>query len=466
MGLRKKVAIWALGLFFLGINLGSVRAQQAKKSLPPEVPEIPQETKEPAPQKPVEPPGYFPGLIPPTTLGTIEEGPASGLLAPYGNTNAYDSLARGWRTRQFRKFTVAPFMELDGIYRSNIFSTPTDKKADFITSIVPGIQAQRPIGQRHVLSLGYLGAAFIYSKYSSQSHYDQNMNADLALNPKGKLSLRLGDTFRLATEERNSEFAVERTYLRNTPYVIATYRLADRWKLEGNYQLDTLAFVRSVDRFNNYNQHTAGATLYYRVLPKTAILAQYIFFYRVFPFFSQDNTFGSSPLVGVTFDPTAKITGTIRAGYTFSNYETRLAGRNNSPENWTLSAQLLYRYSNYTNLSVTAQRGFQQDIDFYNAGYINTGVWVTLNHEWKKYKVSSYLAFFYTNNDYLSPDLDATGQFQTRHDNIFGLGVGLSRPINRWLRARLAYSYVNRDSNYPGYGYNDHKVLGGLQASF
>jgi hypothetical protein len=201
-------------------------------------------------------------------------------------------------------------------------------------------------------------------------------------------------------------------------------------------------------------------------LPKTAVLAQYIFVYRVFPFLSQDNTYGSSPLVGLTWDPTAKITGTIKAGYTFSNYENSLAGRNNSPENWTLSAQLFYRYSNYTNLSVTAQRSFQQDIDFYNAGYINTGVWVTLNHEWKKFKVSSYLAFFYTNNDYLSPDLDANGQLNTRNDNIVGVGAGLSRPVTRWLRARVAYSYVNRNSNFPGYGYNDHKVLAGIQASF
>ncbi|MFZ2089577.1 MAG: outer membrane beta-barrel protein [Desulfobaccales bacterium] len=466
MGLWKKVAIFVVVTFFMGVSLGPVSGQEPKKLLPPEPEETPQEVKEPPPQKPAEPPGYFPGLIPPSSLGTTEEGPVSGFLAPYGNTTAYDSLLRGWNSRKIGKMTVTPFLELAGLYRSNIFSTPTDKKSDFITIIAPGIRMERPVGQRHLFSLGYLGGAFIYSKYSSQSHYDQNLNADLAINPKGKLSMRLGDTFRLATEERNSEFAVERTYLRNTPYLMATYRLADRWKLEGNYQLDTLVFTKSADRFNNYNEHIASATLYYKLMPKTAILAQYIFFYRVFPYVAEDNAFGSSPLLGVTWDPTAKLTGTIKAGFTFTNYETSVDGRNNNPQNWTLSAQLLYRYSKYTNLSVTGQRSFQQDIDFFNAGYINSGVWITLNHEWNKFKVASYVSFFYTNNDYLSPSPDATGQFLTRHDDIVGIGVGMSRPLKKWLRARLAYSYVNRDSNFIGYGYNDHKVLGGLQASF
>lgn len=463
MRFGKKIVMLALGIFFLAVGPGLAKEKAAKEAV---VPEPPVEVKEPPPERPAEPPGYFPGLLPPTTIGTIEEGPVSGLLAPYGNPAAYDSLLRGWRSRRLGKATVTPFLELGGMYRSNIFSTPTDKKSDFITTIVPGLRAEMPIARRHLLSLGYLGSAFLYSSVPSQSHYDQNFNADLALNPKGKFSLRFGNTLRLATEERNSEFAETRRYLRNTPYVTAAYKLADRWKLEGNYQLDTLEFARSIDRFNNYNQHSAGATLYYRFLPKTAVLAQYIFIYRNYPSFSQDNTFSSSPLVGLTWDPTAKLSGTIKAGYTFAAYETSVDGRNNHPDGWTLSAELRYRYSRYTNVAVTAQRSFQQDVDFFNTGYNNSGVWVTLNHDWAKFKVASYVSFFFINNAYLNPAPDAFGQFETRNDDLVGFGVGLSRPLSRWLRIRLAYSYVNRSSNFPGYGYNDNKVLGALQTSF
>jgi polysaccharide biosynthesis protein VpsM len=463
MRLSGKIAILALSLLFLAAAPAAAQKEKAKEVSEPEGPV---EVKPQPPERPVEPPGHFPGLIPPSTIGTIEEGPVSGLIAPYGNSAAYDNLLRGWQSHKIGRATVTPYFELDGIYRSNIYSTPADKKGDFITSIAPGIRAEVPIGQRHLLSLGYLGAAFIYSHYGNQSHYDQNINADLALNPQGRLSFRLGNTLRLATEERNSEFSTNRQYLRNTPYLTAIYKFADRWKLEGNYQLDTLEFARSVDRFNNCNQQTMGATLYYRFWPKTALLAQYIFVYRAYPSFSQDNTTSHSPLVGLTWDPTAKLSGNIKFGYTFANYETSLVDRNNSPDSWTLSAQLLYRFSRYTNVSVLAQRSFQQDFDFFNAGYNNSAVWVTLNHEWSKFKVASFASFFYMNNAYINATEDVSGQIQTRNDNIVGVGVGLSRQLTRRLRLRAAYSYINRSSNFPGYGYNDNKVLVGLQGSF
>ena len=455
------LAVWFL--FLVAAVAGPARGEKPQE---PNVPETPQEVKPPAPERPVEPPGYFPGIIPPSTIGTTEEGPVSGLLAPYGNTAAYDTLLRGWNSRKIGQVTLSPYLELDGMYRSNIFDTPTDKKSDFITTIVPGLQAAIPVAQHSTLSLGYLGSAFIYTKYSNQSHYDQNINADMFINPEGRVSVRFGNTFRLATEERNSEFSTERKYLRNTPYFTATYKLADRWKLEGNYQLDTLEYARSIDRFNNYNQQTASTTLYYRFLPKTAVLAQYIFVYRNYPSFSPDNSYSSTPMVGLSWAPTAKLSGTLKFGYTFASYETSVDGRNNNPDSWTLSANLVYTMSRYTNLSVTAQRSFQQDSDFFNAGYNNSAVFITLNHEWTKFQVTSFASFFYINNAYLNPALNSLGQLETRNDNIVGLGVGFSRALTRKLRVRVAYNYLNRSSNFPGYSYNDNRVMAGLQTSF
>ena len=460
---RGKIALLVMGLFFLAAVSGAAGAEKVKE---PEVPEIPAQLQQPPPELPVQPPGYFPGLIPPSNIGTVEEGPVSGLLAPYGNPAGYDDLLRGWHNRKIGSVTLTPYLEVDGLYRSNIFDTNNDKKSDFITTITPNLRADMPIAHRHNLSLGYLGSAFIYTTHTNQSHYDQNFNADLDLNPEGRMSFRLGDTLRLATEERNSEFSASRQYLRNTPYFTAIYKLADRWKIEGNYQLDTLEFARSIDRFNNYNQQTAGATLYYRILPKTTLLAQYIFVYRSYPSASVDNTFSSAPLVGLTWAPTAKLSGTIKVGYTLAGYETTVPGRSNSPDSFSLSAQLVYRFSKYTILNLTAQRLFQQDPDFFNAGYINSGVWVTLNHEWQKFKVASFVSFFYLSNAYLNPSPDSSGVFNTRNDGVVGFGAGLSRPLTGKLRARVAYNYIDRSSNFPGYTYNDHRFLVGLQTSF
>ncbi len=461
MSVWGKCAVVVTVSLLIMLGSGTLWAAEPKKDTTPT-----EETEEKVPERPEELPGYVPGLAGPSEYGTLGLGPTGGVLAPYGNPVAYDSLQRGWRSHRVGKLILTPYLGLFGLYRSNIFLTPVDKKSDFIVLISPGLRAELPIAGRHRLSVGYLGGGFIYTGFSDQSHYNQNINTDMTLNFRGGTSLRFGNTFRYATEERNSVFARRRTYWRTTPYLTITRALADRWRLQGAYQFDTLQFVKQRDQINNYSEQNAGVTLFYKFLPKTAVLVEYIFTYRDYPSFPADNNYAHSPLVGLTWDPTAKLSGTVKLGYTFKQYDTDFPGRNNTPESFIMSANLLYRYSRYTNFTITAQRSFQEDLDFGNSGYRNTGVWLTLNHEWHYFRVNSYATFFYLNNRYLNSTVDLAGQFKRRNDDIIGAGAGLSRPLTRWLVARIDYNYINRGSNFFGYSYNDHRLLFGVQASF
>ncbi len=465
MGMPHKgvVATILTVLFLTGV--GSLRGQEPKKEpIPAEVSEV---SPEKVPEKLKAPPGAPPGVSVPDLYGTLGLGPTTGVLAPYGNQQAYDTLQRGWRSVRVGKLTLTPYLAVDGLYRSNIFLTPSDKKSDFIMVLTPGVRLEVPIAGRHFLSVGYLGSGFIFTRYSEQSHYDQNVNLDMNLNLKGGANLRFGNTFRAATEEINSEFAERRSYWRTTPYLTVSKPFADRWKIQGAYQFDTLNFAKAENRINDYTQHSAAATLFYRFLPKTAALVEYIFTYREYPSYPVDNNHCHSALLGLTWDPTAKLSGTAKFGASFKQYDTYRTGRNNAPENWIMSLQLLYRLSRDTNLTLTAQRSFQEDVDFDNSGYRNTGIWVSLNHNWHYFRVFSYATFFYLNNYYLSPAADpGTGEVFRRQDDIVGVNLGLARPVGRWLRIRLDYFYSNRSSNFAGYSYNDHRVLFGVSTSF
>lgn len=465
MAYRIKMAIGAILVLFCLMGWTKVWAQEVKKEKKPT--EVTEAAEEELPETTEPPVQEVPALSAPDLYGTLGLGPTSGVLSPYGNPAAYDSLQRGWRSFRLGKVTLTPYFAVDGLYRSNIFLTSTDKKADFITVLSPGLRAEVAIAGRHRFSVGYLGSGFIYSTFGEQSHYDQNLNLDMTFNFRGGTTLRFGNAFRYATEEINSAFAQRRDYWRTTPYLTISRAMANRWKLQGAYQFDTLNFFRTQDLINNYNQHNVGATLFYRFKPKTAVLIEYIYTHRDYPNFSVDNNFTHSPLLGLTWDPTAKLSGTVKFGYTFKQYDTSLSGRNNNPENWIMSANLLYRYNRDTNLTLTAQRSLQEDVDFGNSGYRNTGIWFSANHYWHYFKVYSYATFFFLNNDYLNPLFDTgTGTFRDREDNIIGVGTGLSRPINRWLRARIDYFYSDRSSNFFGYSYNDHRFIFGVSTSF
>jgi len=89
-----------------------------------------------------------------------------------------------------------------------------------------------------------------------------------------------------------------------------------------------------------------------------------------------------------------------------------------------------------------------------------------LKHEWHYFRLTTYATFSFINNSYLNRAWEAaSGTFKRREDNIFYVGAGLSRPLNRWLRLRLDWRYLDDSSNFSGFSYTDHQVLAGLKTA-
>lgn len=436
----------------------------------PEQPKVKVQTEEERPPelKPSQEPGYFPSIVPYDRKLTLEIGPVSGILAPYGNPAALDTLRRGTPVKA-GPLRVAPYLETDIGYRSNFFQTANDKRATSVYAVNPGMYVELPIAQRHKISVGYLGNAIIYpgSDLDNYSHYDNNVNVDATFNFPGNLSLRAGNYLRIATEEPTAQTSLQRFYHQWAPYFMANYAFADRWKLQAVYEFNRLNFAKSANSTqNDYNDNIGAVALYYKFWPKTAVLGQFMIAHRNYPSQSISSNTTYTPMVGLTWDATAKLTGIAKVGYTIKDYDNNVAGLQRAPSTPTLSAQVAYKFDRRTNLGLTAQRSIQQDTDLAgNTPYYNTGVYLTLNHLWPYWKLDSYANVSYNYNDYINRSVNPGDGLQFRQDSIISAGVGLSRPLTRYLRLRLDYSYTNKASNFNTYGYNEHRMLFGIQAT-
>jgi hypothetical protein len=449
----------------------------------PEIPQAEDETtaeKKP-PEKPLELiPEYGPGGTPYADYGSTNfgAGPLSGPLAPYGNSAAEDTLLRGWQTHRLGALRFSPYLEYDALYRTNVFQTYSDKKSDFVSMINPGLRFELPVAETHKLSLGYLGNYFIYSRFSEISHYDHNVNADASFN-FNKLSLRVGTTYRNATEEptlvQNGPIVTQsnkRPYTLITPYFKGSYTMADLWRVEANYQFNGLNYGKAIDNVDNSQINSLGLTVFYKFWPKTSVLFQYIADIRNHPYdHSQDNVV-QTPMVGLTWDATAKLSGTVKVGYSITSYSHSNVGGNNfaqgfNPNGLALSIQTVYKIARFTQMSLVAQRALLEDPNSRNDTYYNTGFLFTVSHLWHYFKVTSYMSASYYNNNFIYDNFNpGTTELKRRIDNIVYFGGGLSREITRYLKLRLDYVYYNRGSNFNSYTTNEHKVLIGVQSSF
>jgi len=471
---KTATTIWGIMGFALLIVTfmfaGTSWAQQASPA--PEQPKVKVKV-EPAERpkeelKPSQEPGYFPSVVPYDRKLTMEIGPISGILAPYGNPAAMDTLRLGTPVKA-GPLRVAPYLETDIGYRSNLFQTPNDKKATSVFAVNPGMYVELPLAHAHKISVGYLGNGIIYpaQDLDDYSHFDNNVNIDGAFNFPGGLSLRAGNYLRIATEEPTAVIVNQRFYHQWTPYFLANYAFADKWKLQAMYEFNKLSYAASAQSpQNDYNENVGSMALYYKILPKTAVLGQFMIAHRTYPSQTLSNNYTYTPMLGLTWDATAKLTGVVKAGYTIKDFETDLPGLQRDTSTPAFSGQVTYKFDRRTNLALTAQRAIQQDSDLAsNTSYYNTAFYLTLNHVWAYWKLTSYANVSYTVNDYINRTQNPGDGLQFRQDSIIGTGVGFSRPLTRYLRLRLDYSYINKASNFSGYSYNEHRMLFGIQAT-
>lgn len=383
-------------------------------------------------------------------------------------------MQRGWQSHQLGAVRVRPYLGYGAVYRSNLFQTYSNKQSDFCNLITPGIQFELPVAGTHKISLGYLANGYLYRRFSGNDHYDQNINADVSVN-FSKLSVKVGNTYRHAAEEASVTqngpsitLQPKRPYNQDTPYFNAAYKLADRWRFETNYQFNYLAYSRTQDQINNYKYNTLGATIFYKFWPKTSALIQYVATIGTFPYDNNRNYLSQTPMLGITWDPTAKLSGTIKVGYTVTNYSNLNSGLGSfDPNGVALTIQTLYRLSSYTQVSLVAQRSLQSDQNYGNNTYFNQGLMLTISHLWHYFNVTSYGSFSYYNNPYVFSSINPdTNQLEKRNDNIIYVNLGLSRPIIKWLQMRLDYFYYNRGSNFTPFATNENKVMLSLQSSF
>lgn len=357
------------------------------------------------------------------------------------------------------RLKINPEIGAQETYRSNIYQTENDRKSDLVTSIIPGLGLEYNFGDRHSLTAGYLGTWNNYAKYSQNNYWDHRAFANLSLRFPGGFDLGLEQRYVNTWEERSANINRQRHYTENISGISGAYRFGNRWKAEARYNRDDFGFSSSQDRVYNYVSDLYGGTLYYRFLPRTAALVEY---QHIVKGHDVGNTYDSTAdivYLGVQFDPAGKLKGDIKFGYGWKDYDERLAGRENSPNSWMAATNVRFDQSKYTSYEFQARREFQDDYDFDNSPYYLTLLSFTAQHYFT-YKIGAAATVAYQQSDYTDDGRDpVTRVLGKRKDDRWTFRIGNFYNIQKYLKTRLDYEYITRDSNFNTYSFNEHRVM-------
>ncbi|NSL54044.1 outer membrane beta-barrel protein [Uliginosibacterium aquaticum] len=196
-----------------------------------------------------------------------------------------------------------------------------------------------------------------------------------------------------------------------------------------------------------------GARFYYRVMPKTRLIAEYRRTY--FDYTNDTNLLSNDDtryLLGLSWDASAAVTGTIKAGQQQKNFDTSIRQDYLGP---TWEASVRWKPLSYSSFDLIGGRS-ANDPDGFTGVPIAKSVSLGWNHDWKSYLHSKLSA----------GKLDTNYRNTNRKDDEYVYSAALMYDVRRWLGVGLEYTFSHRDSTVDTYDYVRRLSMLKVEASF
>lgn len=367
-----------------------------------------------------------------------------------------------------RGLRVGPWMyyptaTAGGFYDSNIFSSATDKQADFASRFAAGLRAQS-LWQRHSLDLRLVADTTNYRRNTSLNE----TNVDLSVN--GRIDIDHGaqilGRFQAAYLHDDVGSLTSPTgAIEPTPYGffsgdVTLRKQFGRFTASGGARVDRYDYG-SVLAANGVtiNQdardgeiYTAHGRMDYAVSEKSSVFAAFENNWRDLrgtPTASL-NSNGYRALAGVNLELTRLIRGEFAAGYLRQKFASPTIGDVSGP---AYRASLTWSPTRQIDVHFKTEQVVTTTSDTSPTAALATSFQLGADYEVRPNLIFSPLLIYEKDKFKGIP----------RDDNVYAAELRLKRLFNNWASASAYYRYLQRDSNIPVNSYEKHVI--GISAS-
>jgi len=354
---------------------------------------------------------------------------------------------------------VHPFLSLQETYSDNIYLVPDNKKHDFITTIMPGVQFKLPI-RRHALFLTGTATINRYADNHSENTTDWNLSGAGVFNFGSRINLKVSDSYLSGHEPRSQSATAELEQFKNNNAAASlTYILADISKLQLDYANEDWKFKNNL--FRSRNENIVSAYAYYRMMPKTSLFTEYEFknvYFTEKQGSDLDNNIHSA-LLGVTWELSEQSKGTVKGGYLYKVFDDTTR---KNVSTFAASLDISHHFSDYNSVKLVGARAVNESSLLGTRYSISTGLTGEFTH---KFVDRFSVGFKGSISEEVFSDI-APGDSVKRSDQVYLAGAKAMYSFRRWLESTLEYYWRQKNSNIDIYDSKENNISLALKAFF
>lgn len=357
-----------------------------------------------------------------------------------------------------------PTLKLEERYDSNIHETNKSRKSSWVTAVQPSFTLGLDRA-KSAYQLNYTLDSQNYHSSNSSSHINHHLTADsgFEFNARNRLILNAGyhQLESTATEDLSArgDFKNDKWNTKNIGGMYTFGAREARTQIEAGANYEELRYDNSRnnakgERLNKDKERDAASgrlTGFYEIAPKTKLLLEGRYTDYDYKSDSKRDSKNKAVLAGVTWEATAKTTGTVKIGREKKDYKNSVY-KNKSMGMW--EAGIDWAPLTYSTFSLKTRRGFDETGIFNETSGLDDIDRVTSTIKvvdtslgWKHY----WLERLYSKAEYRRIDR----QYQTvdRDDKIDQYGLGLTYEARRWLDIGLNVTHRENDSDIQSNSY-------------
>jgi len=406
--------------------------------------------------------------------GTTFSTPTSTANQPTVLTGAYDLAGIGRRDTTQEAILTAPVAGVpyrfeNGVFvfgsalaglghNDNVQGLSVGGASSVVLSVQPRLVAElKKSGDRYTLLYSGNFTRFTNSSADNFNNHELTVAGDNYFSSRSRLGWSAG--YIASTDPRGSTDRVtsaepDRWHAPTLKalYAYGAKEAQGRVELEGSYQNKRYDNNRSVTVASDVDITGLAGRFFYRVMPRTSAVAE---IRRIDSNYSLATSLNDNVdtrfLVGVTWDATAKTSGSFKVGHLRKNFSS--VGRSDGSGS-TWEGSIRWAPLTYSVVDVITGRSLADSTGV--GDYItSTGATVVWNHNWTSY-VSSRVTLSNTKADFANAG---------RVDRTTGAGLGVFYGFGSRYRVGLELAYTNRNSNQDAFDFKRNTTFVSLEGN-
>ncbi len=358
--------------------------------------------------------------------------------------------------------TILPTIGIDFGYDDNLTLSNSQQIDSTFTVISPGLRVEIP-GNRSFLAVSYEGELGAYHDSSLDDFDDHKFRAEYRYDPTARTGIDMYAEYRKAHDQRGTGARQgDQGLIDLEPDEYDAFGFGGRWAYgavgaQGRIELEAgkvdLEYQnnREFTRFRDREDLFWGGTFYWRIAPKTSALVQYQWAdidYDSIGLDSEETRY----LVGVTWEATAKTSGTVKFGRLDKDFDDPAREDYNGA---TWEAEISWSPKTYSVFTLAASRE-TDETDGFGDFVLREDVTLAWRHNWSD-RFRTVVDIGIGDDDHRS---------NIRKDDLFFWGLAARWQFNRYFQLGAGVKYFERDSVQQEFDFDRYLYLISLEGSY